>query len=92
MPVNFPSLCILLEVKNVSLKIDKDVKISKTFKCGCFCQKKMKRARKVEKCNHLNAAEIRPNFLKVNSGCLSYFKIIFQYEQEGFQEVDFSLV
>lgn len=89
MPLNFPPLHILLEVKNISLKIDKDVKVSKIFKCGCLCQK---RATKVKKCNHFNAAEIRPNSLKINSGCAKEILIILRYEEEGRHEVDFSLM
>lgn len=99
MPLNFSPLHVLLEVKNTSLKTDKEVKISKKFQCECLTECKLPRRRvKSEKrnknekeCKHLRTVEVRPKILNVKADGVTHIEIIFRYELVGCQEVFYKL-
>lgn len=99
MPLNFSPLHVLLEVKNTSLKIDKEVKISKKFQCECLTEckqqkrriKSKKRKKNEQECKHLRSVEVRPKSLKVKADGVTHIETIFRYELVGCQEIVYKL-
>ena len=88
MPINASPLHIVLEVKNTSLKVDKEVKISKHLLCEC----KKRDKRNGRRCEHVNIADIKPSCLKVKSDCVTHIEITIRYEIIGCHDISFWIV
>lgn len=86
MPLNASPLHILLEVKNSSQKVDRELKISKHFLCDC---KRRDKKRGGKACKHLNVADVKPNSLKVKAESATHIEIIIRYELIGCHEIIF---
>lgn len=86
MPINASPLHILLEIKNCSMKIDRELKISKHLLCDC---KRRDKFRGSKACKHQNLADIKPNSLKVKTESTTHIEIIIRYELIGCHDIIF---
>ncbi|KAG5670236.1 hypothetical protein PVAND_000513 [Polypedilum vanderplanki] len=90
MPLSTPSLHIVLDIENLSISEDKELKVFKRLTCDCSMkQNRLKRVGSSEHCPHRNIAEIRPACVKIKASQITQFELICRYEFLGQHEISF---